>query len=73
MAIITSEASLALTTDIVIDTTALTIQIKTTGAVTSAGSTGGVTDSSATQHRPVGNDVDDFFSDIRNASREKSD
>jgi hypothetical protein len=42
MAIIVDPDSLALTTDIAIDTTAKTIEIKTTGAVTSAGSTGGV-------------------------------
>lgn len=42
MAIIIDPDLLALTTDIVIDTAAKTIEIKTTGAVTSAGSTGGV-------------------------------
>lgn len=42
MAIIIDPDNLALTTDIVIDTTAKTIEIKTTGAVTNAGSTGGV-------------------------------
>lgn len=42
MAIITDPDNLALTTDIVVDTTAKTIEILTTGAVTSAGSTGGV-------------------------------
>lgn len=42
MAIIVDPDNLALTTDIVVDTTAKTIEIKTTGAVTNAGSTGGV-------------------------------
>lgn len=42
MAIIIDPDTLVLTTDIAIDTTAKTIEIKTTGAVTSAGSTGGV-------------------------------
>lgn len=42
MAIIVDPDSLALTTDIAIDTSAKTIEIKTTGAVTNAGSTGGV-------------------------------
>ena len=42
MAIIIDPDNLALTTDIAIDTTAKTIEIKTTGAVTDAGSTGGV-------------------------------
>ena len=42
MAIIIDPDNLALTTDIVIDTAAKTIEIKTTGAVTDAGSTGGV-------------------------------
>lgn len=42
MAIITDPDSLALTTDIVIDTSTKKIEIKTTGAVTDAGSTGGV-------------------------------
>ena len=42
MAIINDPDLLALTTDIVIDTAAKTIEIKTTGAVTNAGSTGGV-------------------------------
>jgi hypothetical protein len=42
MAIIIDPDNLVLTTDVVIDTTAKTIEIKTTGAVTSAGSTGGV-------------------------------
>ena len=42
MAIIIDPDNLALTTDIVIDTAAKTIEIKTTGAVSNAGSTGGV-------------------------------
>ena len=42
MAIIIDPDNLVLTTDIVIDTTAKTIEIKTTGAVSNAGSTGGV-------------------------------
>lgn len=42
MAIIIDPDNLALATDVVIDTSALTIEIKTTGAVTNAGSTGGV-------------------------------
>ena len=42
MAIINDPDLLALTTDIVVDTTNKTIEIKTTGAVTNAGSTGGV-------------------------------
>lgn len=42
MAIIIDPDNLALTTDIVIDTTAKTIEILTTGAVSNAGSTGGV-------------------------------
>jgi hypothetical protein len=42
MPIIVDPDNLALTTDIVIDTSALTIEIKTTGSVTNAGSTGGV-------------------------------
>ena len=42
MAIIVDPDNLALTTDIVVDTTAKTIEIKTTGAVSNAGSTGGV-------------------------------
>ena len=42
MAIIIDPDTLVLTTDIVVDTTAKTIQILTTGAVTAAGSTGGV-------------------------------
>jgi hypothetical protein len=42
MAIIIDPDTLVLTTDIAIDTSAKTIEIKTTGAVTSAGSTGGV-------------------------------
>ena len=42
MPIIIDPDNLALTTDIVVDTTAKTIEIKTTGAVTNAGSTGGV-------------------------------
>lgn len=42
MAIIVDPDNLVLTTDIAIDTSAKTIEIKTTGAVTSAGSTGGV-------------------------------
>jgi hypothetical protein len=42
MAIIIDPDNLVLTTDIAIDTSAKTIEIKTTGAVTSAGSTGGV-------------------------------
>jgi len=42
MAIIVDPDNLVLTTDVVIDTTAKTIEIKTTGAVTNAGSTGGV-------------------------------
>lgn len=42
MAIIIDPDNLVLNTDIVIDTTAKTIEIKTTGAVTSAGATGGV-------------------------------
>lgn len=42
MAIIIDPDNLALTTDIVIDTSAKTIEIKTTGSVTNAGSTGGV-------------------------------
>lgn len=42
MAIIIDPDNLALTTDIVIDTTTKTIEILTTGAVTNAGSTGGV-------------------------------
>lgn len=42
MAIIIDPDNLALTTDIAIDTSAKTIEIKTTGAVTNAGSTGGV-------------------------------
>lgn len=42
MAIIIDPDNLALTTDIVIDTTAKTIEIKTTGSVANAGSTGGV-------------------------------
>lgn len=42
MAIIIDPDNLALTTDIVIDTAAKTIEIKTTGAVENAGSTGGV-------------------------------
>ena len=42
MAIIIDPDNLAVNTDIVIDTTALTIEIKTTGAVSNAGSTGGV-------------------------------
>lgn len=43
MAIIVDPDNLALTTDVVIDTVAKTIEVKTTGAVTNAGSTGGVT------------------------------
>ena len=42
MAIIIDPDNLALTTDIVIDTTAKTVEIKTTGSVQNAGSTGGV-------------------------------
>ena len=42
MAIIIDPDNLALTTDIVIDTAAKTIEIKTTGSVSNAGSTGGV-------------------------------
>jgi hypothetical protein len=42
MTIIVDPDNLAMTTDIVVDTTALTIKINTTGAVTNAGSTGGV-------------------------------
>ena len=42
MAIIVDPDGLALTTDIVIDTSAKTIEIKTTGAVDNAGATGGV-------------------------------
>lgn len=42
MPIIVDPDNLALTTDIVVDTSALTIEIKTTGSVTNAGSTGGV-------------------------------
>ena len=42
MAIIIDPDNLAVDTDIVIDTTNLTIEIKTTGAVTNAGATGGV-------------------------------
>lgn len=42
MAIIIDPDLLALNTDIVVDTTNRTIEIKTTGAVTNAGSTGGV-------------------------------
>lgn len=42
MAIIIDPDNLALTTDVAIDTTAKTIEIKTTGAVSNAGSTGGV-------------------------------
>ena len=42
MPIIIDPDNLALTTDIVVDTAAKTIEIKTTGAVTNAGSTGGV-------------------------------
>ena len=42
MAIILDPDFLALTTDIVINTSAKTIQIKTTGAVSNAGATGGV-------------------------------
>lgn len=42
MAIIIDPDNLALTTDIVIDTAAKTIEIKTTGSVQNAGSTGGV-------------------------------
>jgi hypothetical protein len=42
MAIIIDPDNLALTTDIVIDTAAKTIEILTTGAVSNAGSTGGV-------------------------------
>lgn len=42
MAIIIDPDLLVLTTDIAIDTTAKTIEIKTTGAISNAGSTGGV-------------------------------
>jgi hypothetical protein len=42
MAIIIDPDNLVLTTDIVVDTSTKTIEIKTTGAVTNAGSTGGV-------------------------------
>lgn len=42
MAIIRDPDSIALTTDIVIDTSAKTIEIKTTGAISNAGSTGGI-------------------------------
>lgn len=42
MAIIIDPDNLVLTTDVAIDTTAKTIEIKTTSAVTNAGSTGGV-------------------------------
>ena len=42
MPIIVDPDNLALTTDIVVDTSTLTIEIKTTGSVTNAGSTGGV-------------------------------
>ena len=42
MAIIIDPDNLALTTDVAIDTSAKTIEIKTTGAVSNAGSTGGV-------------------------------
>lgn len=42
MAIIIDPDNLALTTDIVVDTTNKTIEITTTGSVTNAGSTGGV-------------------------------
>ena len=42
MAIIIDPDNLVLTTDIVVDTTNKTIEIKTTGAVSNAGSTGGV-------------------------------
>jgi hypothetical protein len=43
MTTITHPANLALTTDIVIDTSGLTIQILTSGAVSNTGATGGVT------------------------------
>ena len=43
MAIINDPDSIVLTTDVVIDTTAKTIEILTTGAISDAGSTGGVT------------------------------
>lgn len=42
MPIIRDPDSIALTTDIAIDTTAKTIEIKTTGAISNAGSTGGI-------------------------------
>lgn len=43
MAIINDPDSIALTTDIVIDTTTKTIEILTTGAISNEGSTGGIT------------------------------
>jgi hypothetical protein len=42
MAIIIDPDNIALTTDIVIDTTNKTIEIKTTGAISNEGSTGGI-------------------------------